>query len=364
MKLLHLSDLHLGIRVNEYSLIEDQRYILNAILEIAQQERVDTIIIAGDIYDKAVPSGEAVELFDDFLTKIVRLRIPTFISAGNHDSAQRLCFGANIMSAEGIYISPVFTGEIIPVRIHDNFGPINIYCFPYMRHNKVIEFMEGVTINTEERNILVAHQFVTGAQKCDSEEITIGGVDNIDAAVFAGFDYVALGHLHRPQNISAENKIRYCGTPLKYSFSEVNDIKSVTVIEMAEKGNIQIDTIPLTPMRDMKEIKGTYNQLMSYDYYKDTTYTDDYMHITLTDEEDIPDAIGRLRTVYTNLMRLDYDNIRTRNSNIIEADCKIQEKTPNELFGDFYKLQNNRDMTDEQQTFVSEIIAKIWEEDI
>ena len=219
-----------------------------------------------------------------------------------------------------------------------------------------------MNIDKSERNILITHQFVTGAQRCESEEISVGGTDNVDASVFYDFDYTALGHIHRAQNCKTD-KIRYCGTPLKYSFSEAKDIKSVTVAEIKEKGSLYVNTFPLIPMRDMVEIKGKYEDIMFKGFYKDTTYQNDYIHITLTDEDDIPDAISKLRTVYHNLMKLSYDNIRTRSSNIIDSDTEVQEKSPLELFSDFYILQNNLPMNDKQKVFVKNLIDDIWEGD-
>lgn len=364
MKIIHLSDLHLGMRLNEYSLIEDQEYILNQILDVIDCRKPDVIVIAGDVYDRSVPSAEAVCLLDKFLTEIAKRSIPTFVSSGNHDSAERLAFGSGIISNSKIYMSPVFTGEIMPVEINDEYGGVNIYMLPYLRHTRAIEFLENFTIDTDKRNVLVAHQFVTGAGRSDSEEVSVGGSDNIDSSYFAGFDYVALGHLHKPQNCKADNMIRYCGTPLKYSFSEVNDEKSVTVVTLAEKGNVSYETVALKPLRDLKQIKGKYADLMRLDFYKNTTYTQDYMKIILTDEDDVPEAMGRLRSVYTNLMDLKYDNKRTQMNNIINADENVQKKTQIELFRDFFHEQNNSEMSEEQEAFVSEAIKKVWGEEL
>lgn len=219
--------------------------------------------------------------------------------------------------------------------------------------------LENMNINTDERNVIVTHQFVTGAEKCDSEEISVGGSDNVDASVFDCFDYVALGHIHGPQNVGSE-RVRYCGTPLKYSFSEANHKKSVTVVELGEKGCLSIRTIVLEPKRDMREIKGTYAEITLKDNYINTN-TDDYMHITLTDEEDIPDAIGKLRVIYPNLMKLDYDNKRTRSSAKLDIVENIEQRSPLDLFAEFYEKQNNQLMTDEQSKFMTALIESIWE---
>ena len=376
MKLIHLSDLHIGKRVNEFSMLEDQEYILNKILEIADEEKTDGVIIAGDVYDKSVPSAEAVQLFDDFLVRLSQRNLSVFIISGNHDSPERIAFGSKLMDKSGIYLSPVYNGEIIPITLNDSYGKVNIWLLPFIKPVHVRRFFEDAQTETytdalkaviesfemdkNERNILVTHQFVTGADRTESEEISVGGSDNVDASVFEAFDYTALGHIHRSQKCKSDN-IRYSGTPLKYSFSEAKDVKSVTVIELKEKGDLIINTIPLIPLRDMIEIRGTYEDIMHRDFYKDTNYENDYVHITLTDEDDIPDAIGKLRTVYHNLMKLDYDNKRTRTSNIIEAVSDTEKKSPFEHFSLFYENQNNQPMTDRQIDFMKMLIGEVWE---
>ena len=317
MKLLHLSDLHIGKRVNEFSMLEDQKYILQQIIEIADIEQVDGLILAGDIYDKPVPPTEAVQIFDQFLTKLAQRNRKIFIISGNHDSAERIAFGAKLMNSKGVYVSPVYNGNIEPIALKDEYGEIFIYLLPFIKpavihHVFPQEDCESyedaariaishMKVNTEKRNILVAHQLVTGADRCDSEEILIGGLDNINSCVFETFDYVALGHIHSPQSITKET-IRYCGTPLKYSFSEAGQKKSVTVLEFFEKENIQIRTIPLYPLRDMCKIKGTYLEVTNLNFYKDLN-REDYVQITLTDEEDIPDGIKKLRVIYPNCLK-------------------------------------------------------------
>ena len=376
MKLIHLSDLHIGKRVNEFSMIEDQEYILNKILEIADTEKPDGVIIAGDVYDKSVPSAEAVQLFDDFLVRLWERGLSVFIISGNHDSPERISFGSKLMNKSGIYLSPVYNGKITPVSLCDSYGKINIWLLPFIKPVHVRRFFEDAQTETytdalktviesfemdkNERNILVTHQFVTGADRTESEEISVGGSDNVDLGVFEDFDYTALGHIHRSQKCKSDN-IRYCGTPLKYSFSEAKDVKSVTVIELKEKGDLSISTIPLVPLRDMIEIRGNYEDIMHRDFYKNTNYENDYVHITLTDEEDIPDAIGKLRTIYHNLMKLDYDNKRTRTLNIIEAVSDTEKKSPFEHFSLFYENQNNQPMTDRQIDFIKMLIGEVWE---
>lgn len=377
MKFIHLSDLHLGKRVNEYSMIEDQKYILTKIIGIIDNENPDGVIIAGDIYDKAVPSAEAVQLFDNFLVSLSKRKLQVFVISGNHDSPERIAFASKIMDASGIHMSPVYDGNIVPISMTDEFGIVNIYMLPFIKPVYVRRFCEDeiktytdaikyviskMNLNSDNRNVLVTHQFVTGAKRSESEEISVGGTDNVDASVFERFDYVALGHIHSPQNCGS-NKIRYCGTPLKYSFSEAKDRKSVTVVELSEKGNTTYRTVELVPMHDLIELRGTYNDLMLKSFYENTTWQEDYVHITLTDEDDIPDAIGKLRAVYHRLMKLDYDNKRTRTNAEINGVTDIGFKSPFELFSDFYELQNNQEMNEEQKKFIIDLIEKIWEDE-
>ncbi len=377
MKLIHLSDLHLGKRVNEYPMIEDQQYILKKIIGVIDDEKPDGVIIAGDVYDKSVPSAEAVQLFDDFLVSLAKRKLQVFVISGNHDSSERIAFASRIMDAGGIHMSPVYDGKIEPISLKDDFGTVNVYMLPFVKPVHVRRYCEDeittytgaikyavskMNINPDNRNVLITHQFVTGAKRSESEEISVGGTDNVDASVFEGFDYVALGHIHSPQNCGSD-KIRYCGTPLKYSFSEAKDKKSVTVVELCEKGNVTYKTIDLVPMHDLVELRGTYAELTLKPFYENTSWQEDYTHITLTDEEDIPDAIGKLRAVYHRLMKLDYDNKRTRTNATINGTADVESKSPLELFSDFYELQNNQLMTDEQGRYMRELIEKTWEDE-
>lgn len=378
MKLIHLSDLHLGKRLNEFSLLEDQAFILTKIINIIDEQKPDGVIIAGDVYDKSIPSAEAVELFDDFLVRLSTRNLKVFVISGNHDSAERIAFGGRLMDKSGIYMSPVYNGSVTPITVNDQFGEVNIYMLPFVKPANVRRFfpdkeitsytdtlktaVDAMNVDTAKRNLLITHQFVTGATRSDSEEVSVGGSDNVDASVFADFDYVALGHIHRAQKCGSEY-IRYSGTPLKYSFSEARDNKTVTVLNLKEKGQTDLEFIPLTPKRDMVEIKGTYNELTLKSFWENTTYTQDYMHVTLTDEDDILDALTRLRVIYKNIMKLDYDNKRTRTMNEINGADAVKEKKPIEHFSEFYELQNGQPLTDEQTVFVNDIIEQIWEED-
>ena len=374
MRFLHLADLHIGKRVNEFSMIEDQRYILNQILDIVKEQEVQCVLIAGDIYDKAVPSAEAVLLLDQFISRLAEMNVKVVAISGNHDSPERIGFGAEIMSTCGVYMSHPFNGNVEKVTLEDKCGPINIYMLPFIKPAVVRPFFQeedvssydramaivinSISINKDERNVLLAHQFVKGGSICESEEVSIGGVDQVSADYFENFDYVGLGHLHGPQTIGRET-VRYAGTPLKYSFSEVNHKKSALIFDLKEKGNIEITKIPFKPIRDMKEIKGTYDQITARDFYKDMN-TQDYYHITLTDEEDVPEAIGKLRTIYP--MRLDYDNTRTRTNNAVTEIENIELKSPLELFKEFYVIRNNQDMSPEQEKLAMDLIEKIWED--
>ena len=376
MKFIHLSDLHLGKRVHDVSMIEDQRDILTKILAIIDEEAPDCVILAGDIYDKAVPTAEATALFDDFLVRLAQRRLQVFAISGNHDSPERIAFGSRLMDASGIHLSPVYDGSIRPVTLTDDFGPVHIYMLPFVKPMHVRRFFQEEPINTytdaigvaigqmqpdfQQRNVLITHQFVTGASRSESEEITVGGVDNVDATVFQGFDYVALGHIHSPQNCGSP-AIRYCGTPLKYSFSEARDEKSVTVAELGEKGTLTVRTVPLTPKHEMVELKGTFRELTDNTFYAGTSWQSDYVHVTLTDEEDIVDAVGKLRQVYHNLLRLDYDNSRTQaHPELAGADIR-ENISPMELFAQFYTLQNGRPMSREQLVFLEELLEKAKE---
>lgn len=374
MRLIHLSDLHIGKRVNEFSMLEDQKYILDQILGHIERVSADVVIIAGDVYDKPIPPAEAVTLFDSFLTRLSTLGVETFIISGNHDSSERLSFGARLFESSGIHLSSTYTGSLEPVVFRDEWGEVAFYSLPFMKPSEVSRYTEReitdytdavreaistAVIDPTRRNVIIAHQFVTGAQRTESEQITVGGCDNVDASVFADFDYTALGHIHRAQSMTAPN-IRYSGTPLKYSFSESRDEKSVSVVTLCEKGRVEIETLPLIPLHDMVELKGSYSELMSRDFYEGTTLRDDYTHITLTDEEDVPDAIGRLRIIYRGLMRLDYDNTRTRSVAVLGDVSEEKIESPIELFSDFYTRQNGREMSKEQLEFTESLIDSIW----
>ena len=375
MKLIHLSDLHLGKRVNEFSMLEDQAYILEQILTLVREEAPQAVLIAGDVYDRPLPGADAVELCDDFLVRLAGLGPEIFLISGNHDSAERLAFGGRLMEKSGVHLAPVYTGRVEPYTLTDQYGPVDIYLLPFIkpahvRHTLGLEpesytqalemAISQMPLRPGVRRVLAAHQFVTGAQRSDSEEVSVGGLDNVDASVFAPFTYTALGHIHRPQNL-AGGRVRYCGSPLKYSFSEAGHPKSLTVAELGEGDSLTIRTLPLTPRRDMVELRGRYQELMRRDFYQNTTWREDYLHITLTDEEDVPGALTGLRTVYRNLMRLDYDNARTRARAEITAPGP-DTRSPLQLLEDFYRLQNNTPLSEEQRAYAQALIESVWEE--
>lgn len=379
MKLLHLSDLHLGKRLRECSLLEDQRHILGEILRIAREESPDGALLAGDVFDKSSPSAEAVALCDEFLTALSALVPHVFVLAGNHDSPERLAFGGRLMERSGVHISPVYGGTLAPVALSDAFGPVYVWLLPFLKPAQVRRFfpdteiasesdavraaLAGLPLDPAARNVLAAHQFVAGGVRCESEELSVGGSGGVDAALFDAFDYVALGHLHGPQRVGRDT-LRYCGSPLKYSFSEARQHKSVTVVELAEKGSVTVRTVPLPPLREVWELRGTYLELTARSFYEGTSYQEDYVHITLTDEEDVPEAMGRLRAVYHNLLKLDYDNTRTRTGGGLPQPEEAEAVSPLALFARFYEARNGKPMNGAQRELVQSLMEEIWGVDV
>ena len=376
MRFLHLSDLHLGKRVCEFSMLDDQRYILEQILSLLNENPVDGVLLAGDLYDKPVPPAEAVRLLDWFLTELANRKLPVFAISGNHDSADRIAFGSRLLAESRVYVSPLFTGAPEPISLTDEFGTVDLYLLPFLkpasvRHAYPEEPIESYNdalgcvlrhcpLDKSHRSVLVAHQFVAGATCCESEEPSVGGVDSVGAALFDAFDYVALGHLHSPQKVGRDT-VRYCGTPLKYSFSEARQNKSVTFVELGKKGDVRLSFVPLTPLHDLRELRGSYLELTDRRNYENTA-VDDYLHITLTDEQDVPDALARLRVIYPNLMRLDYDNCRTRQQQVIDRPEQTEQLSPLEHFAAFYEAQNNQPLSAEQSLFCQELIEMIWKD--
>lgn len=379
---MHLADLHLGKRVNGFSMMEDQEYILNRILEIMEEEQPDGLLIAGDVYDKTIPPAEAVRRMDDFLTAVAAKHVPVFLISGNHDSAERVAFGHQLMQGSGIWISPVYDGTIRHHTLEDRWGEVNIYLIPFLRPSVVRSFfpdveiedytdalrtiIEDLQVDTSRRNVVLAHQFVTAAgalpETCDSEQLSVGGLDRVDGSVFSPFDYTALGHLHGPQRVGSET-IRYAGSPLKYSFSELHQKKSVTVAELRAKGETEIRQIPLQPRREMTELRGTFEEILAEARKKGEPQTD-YYHMILTDETDVVDALSRLREYYPNIMLLDYDNRRTRSQKEVEQLDRVEERTPGELFAALYEQQNGQEMDSDRKEYLDGLIREIWEEQV
>lgn len=394
MKFIHTADLHIGKSVCEHSMLDEQRFILASILDVVKREKPDAFLVAGDVYDKSVPSAEAVAVLDDFLVRLSETGTKVFVLSGNHDSAERIAFGGRLMANRGVYMSPVYSGAFTPVTLKDESGEVDVWMLPFVRPATVRACLESdedraqvtdytsamrmaiaqMKLTAGRRNVLLAHQFVTGAERSDSEE-NVGGLDNVDASVFEGFDYVALGHIHKPQNVAKDEagmaRVRYSGTPLKYSLSEASHKKSLTVIELGVKADaglseIAVREIPLTPEHDVREIRGTFAELVSPEFQRkqlaDGFKLDDYVYVKLTDENDVPDAALKLRGIYPNLMMLDYDNERTRNQKIVVGEGKAEQKTPMQLFGEFFSDMTKREMNEEESEFVRDMIESIWEE--
>lgn len=377
MKILHTSDLHIGKRANEYALLEEQEFVLKQIIDIAQSEKPEAIILAGDIYDKSIPSAEAVSLFDDFLVNLAKLGKDIFIISGNHDSAERIAFASRIMETSKIHLSPVFNGKIVPIILNDGETELAVYMLPFIKPAIVQHFADQGTeiktydeamryvisqmgIDKSRRNILVTHQFITNAERTESEDVMVGGLDNIDASAFDSFDYVALGHLHRPQSCGKET-IRYSGSPLKYSFSEVNDKKSVTIIEINGEETPIITERPLTPLHEWFDLRGSYDELTAKTFYDGKGYQEAFVRITLTDEDDIPDGMRKLKSIYHRLMELRYDNKRTRaGMTSIGKPMDVEALQPDKLFGDLFEKQNGQALSEEQKRYMNETIETIF----
>ncbi|MBO4620422.1 MAG: exonuclease SbcCD subunit D [Victivallales bacterium] len=381
MKLFHLSDLHLGKRLNGYSLLGDQQYILERILSAVEQEAPQAVVIAGDVYDKATPSAEAVAVLDEFLSRLAALKCSpqVFVIYGNHDSAERLAFGNRLIEKSGVHLSPVFKGEVKPMVLTDEYGEVAFYLLPFVKPSdvrnaypeaKVESYTDAVRealahckLDASRRNVLVAHQFVTGAARADSEDVSVGGLDNVDAAAFDGFDYVALGHLHRPQAVPGAENIRYCGGPLKYSVSEKDDQKGILVVELGAKGEpVACRSIPLTPLHDLREVKGTYDDVSLLKNYEGTA-TDDYIHVVLTDKNDVMDAMGRLRAIYPNILSLEYERGGGKGTGTGgDPPPPVKQKSDMEILAELYQWQNDQELSAEQQSFAEEIFKKLQEE--
>ncbi|WP_347993280.1 exonuclease SbcCD subunit D [uncultured Eubacterium sp.] len=376
MRFLHLADLHIGKRVNGFSMIEDQKFVFEQVYNVIENEKIDGIIMAGDIYDKPVPSAEAVKLFDEMLTRLVSINLPIFVISGNHDSAERIGFGSDILSAAKVYMSRVYNGNLQKIELEDDYGKINVYLLPFIKpatvkniykeaeikdYDDALEYvLSQEKIDETKRNVIVSHQFVTGAMRSESEEVSVGGLDNVSVENYEAFDYVALGHIHRAQQMGRESA-RYAGTLLKHSFSEEKHNKSMTIVDLKEKGNIEIKEIPVKPLHDLKTIKGKFSKITSEEFYKELK-KEDYYRAVLTDEDDILNAIGKLKSIYPNLMSMEYDNTRTRSYSVVDNVETGETKSPLDYFEEFFEKQNGRKMSEKQRNYLLEILGEAREE--
>ncbi len=374
MKFIHISDLHLGRKIYEYSMIEEQKNALVQVIDAVDKFNISGVLIAGDIYDKSVPTVEAMELFEWFLMKLVDRGIKVFIISGNHDSAERVSFGAKAFEKSGIYIAKAYDGKVPFIELEDEHGALLVHMIPFVkpaivRHyyedSEIIDYntalktvVENMSYETSKRNIVMVHQFITGAVRSDSEEVFLGGLDNVDFEVFDDFDYVAMGHIHKPQNMGRKN-VRYSGSPVKYSIDEINHKKSMTIVEFGKKGEVLVDTIPFVPLKDIRKIEGTYMELTKKSRYVDTK-TDDYIHVVLKDEQDVPDALRKLKVIYPNILKLEYSNKRTvnnKNRSLIGME-QVKNKGVFDYVRELYEIQNNQKINDTQLN----IVKRLWEE--
>ncbi len=382
MKFMHLGDLHLGKSLCEFELIEDQKYILEEILEIIKEESVDALLIAGDIYDKSVPSEKATLLLDWFIKTLSERKIKTFIISGNHDSDERLNFGSSLFESNGIFISSLFTGELFKRTLEDDYGKINIFLLPFVKASAVRHFypdetienyddavrlvIDKANIDTSERNIIVSHQFVCGESNpvlSGSEGMSartvdmqaVGMVERIGYDVFDAFDYAALGHIHGPQSVGRK-EVRYSGSPLKYSLSEVNNTKSVPIITLSDKGEIDISLRELKPMRDLRHLKGQLKDLLDT---KNVCNNDDFIYATLTDEDVISGAMGIFQQTYPNTVRIDYDNSHTQSIDNVNISEIAVNRSYDELITDFYRKMYGTDISDEEMEIMKKIAGEV-----
>lgn len=377
MKFLHIADLHIGKCLNQKSLLEDQKIILDQIVKYMEDYNVEVLMLAGDIYDKQIPSKEAVNLFNDFLCDLIlKHHYKVYIISGNHDSAERLNFASSILKNEGLYIETYANAPISKYEFHDEFGKVNLYMLPYSsplytrvkfdstcnNYSEMIKYyVENSNIDFSKRNILLTHHtFLHNnmASFSDSEvRFNIGGTEGIDAAYFKDFDYVALGHLHNPQYVNRHH-IRYSGSILKYSDSEVNINKVALMVELKEKGNIEITELPLTPLHDLKKIKGTIDELL----VNPDVLDEDYVYVTLTNDTIIPYAMKRIRVKYPNALSLTYERLSKQLIDKTIDTTDFKEKSIKDQFNEFYKFINNKELSDNQISILDKILEKVDEE--
>lgn len=366
MKVMLLSDLHLGKKLNEFSMLDDQHFILQEVLEFIDEHKPDGLIIAGDVYDKATPSTEAVRLLDWFINQVASRKLHLFMISGNHDSADRLAFGSSLFKSHQVHIAEGFREPVKPIVWQVDDVLAHVYLLPFIKPvqvravwpDKVINsyddalkaVIEEIELNESVCNILVAHQYVAGATLTESDDLIIGGLDQVSVSHFDGFDLVALGHLHGPQSIGRD-QVRYAGAPLKYSFSEALHHKSIPLITIDCDKQVKTELLRLTPKRDLRVIRGPFAAITDREVYRQGNQ-EDYVHITLTDELDIPDALNKLRAIYPNIMKLTYDNRRTKENQVLTGSEIVHQQSPFEMFSDFYEKQNNQPMDERQRDYL------------
>ena len=371
MRFLHLGDLHLGKSLGEFDLIEDQKYILDQILTVIRDKSVDAVLIAGDVYDKAIPSEAATNLLDYFLCRLSETGVKTFLISGNHDSDDRLNYGSQLFQTSQIFISSVYRGTLAKYTVEDELGEVDVYLLPFVKASQVRHYFPDAKIESyddavrvilteaqvdpKRRNVIAAHQFVTGKSEdpalSGSESMgtqSVGLVEKIGYDCFDAFDYVALGHIHSPQKVGRE-EIRYAGSPLKYSLSEVNNIKSMPLVTLGEKGQVSVELIPLTPMRDLRHIKGPIHELLDK---KHVQSPEDFIYATLTDEEIIGDVMGIFQQIYPNTVKIDYDNSHTREIEQVDLSHIVVNKSFSELISDFYRLMYQCEISEEEMDYM------------
>ena len=376
MKFIHLGDLHLGKNVNGFSMIDDQRYILNQVVSIVENKKLDAVIIAGDIYDRSVPSEEAIKLYNDFLRQLVSKKVKVFAISGNHDSEIRTDFGNWMMEDSGVYVRGVYDGKVDFITLEDEYGKINVYLLPYVKASHVKYFypeeeisnydsafrcvLSKCDINTKERNVMVAHQFVAGKSDAlefagsENDALNVGTIDCIGYDVFDDFDYVALGHIHSPQKIGRDT-LRYAGSPLKYSLetTEIRKAKKFTIVEIKEKGNVRVELIDIKPLREVRHLRGKLEDILN-----NAVDQEDYIYATLTDEDTVYEAMARLRQVYPNTMKMDYDNSTTRH---IAEDSEIvtDGKSFTELMNDFFTFSRGKEPDEKEWDIIREVAKEV-----
>lgn len=373
MRFLHLADLHIGKNVNGYNLIEDQRFALNNILKLIEEENLEYVLIAGDIYQSVIPSAEAMILFDDFLSRCTELGSKIIIISGNHDSSDRLAFASSLLKKSNIYISKTYDGTIEKIRFNDEYGPINFYLFPYVKPFNVKKFfpdedinsysdairtvIDNINIDEDERNIIISHQFILNAQRSESEEIFAGEAEAVADIYYDKFDYVALGHIHKKQSFLG-GKIRYPGALLKFSKSEANYKKSVLIVDIKEKGNIHYYEREIEYLRDMRIIKGYFNEIVESS--KAYENTDDYIHFEILDEDDIYGGYSILKDIYPNTMTFNYINQKIGKSELEEYNSVSKNIKPIDIFESFYYERRSKELSDEKRKIMEKAIEKVW----